>query len=110
MRIRWGSTADDARLCGNKLADAACHAGDITDHVLVGHGLPTGAAAIDETTIYLIKAKEVFRSAKDKILRDLRGPGCAAHSTLAGIERLTRPLARAFNWARRPSAGSTGGA
>ena len=69
-----------------------------------------GAAAIDETTIYLIKAKEVFRSAKDKILRDLRGPGCAAHSTLGGIERLTRPLARAFNWARRPSAGSTGGA
>ena len=44
-----------------------------TDRVLVGHGLPTGPAAIDETTIYLIKAKEVFRRAKDKILRDPAG-------------------------------------
>jgi glyoxylase-like metal-dependent hydrolase (beta-lactamase superfamily II) len=36
-----------------------------TDLVLVGHGFPTGPAAIDETIIYLVKAKEVFRRAKD---------------------------------------------
>jgi glyoxylase-like metal-dependent hydrolase (beta-lactamase superfamily II) len=36
-----------------------------TDLVLVGHGLPTGPAAIDETIIYLVKAREVFRIAKD---------------------------------------------
>jgi glyoxylase-like metal-dependent hydrolase (beta-lactamase superfamily II) len=36
-----------------------------SDLVLVGHGLPTGPAAIDETIIYLVKAREVFRKAKD---------------------------------------------
>src|ERR1700704_597487 len=33
--------------------------------ILVGHGAPTGPAAIDETIAYLVKAKEVFRIAKD---------------------------------------------
>jgi glyoxylase-like metal-dependent hydrolase (beta-lactamase superfamily II) len=33
--------------------------------LLVGHGAPTSAAAIDETITYLIKAKEMFQKAKD---------------------------------------------
>jgi glyoxylase-like metal-dependent hydrolase (beta-lactamase superfamily II) len=33
--------------------------------LLVGHGAPTGPAAIDETIAYLAKAKEMFQKAKD---------------------------------------------
>jgi glyoxylase-like metal-dependent hydrolase (beta-lactamase superfamily II) len=33
--------------------------------LLVGHGAPTGPAAIDETIAYLVKAKEMFQKAKD---------------------------------------------
>jgi glyoxylase-like metal-dependent hydrolase (beta-lactamase superfamily II) len=34
--------------------------------LLVGHGAPTGPAAIDETIAYLGKAKEMFQKAKDR--------------------------------------------
>jgi len=54
-----------------------------TELVLVGHGLPTGPAVIDETIIYLSKAKEVFRNAKNG--DELRQMMQAAFPGLDGI-------------------------
>jgi glyoxylase-like metal-dependent hydrolase (beta-lactamase superfamily II) len=54
-----------------------------TELVLVGHGTPTGPAAIDETIAYLAKAKEVFAKAKDR--NELKQGMEAAFPNLDGI-------------------------
>jgi glyoxylase-like metal-dependent hydrolase (beta-lactamase superfamily II) len=55
-----------------------------TELVLAGHGTPTGPAAIDETIVYIEKAKEVFPNAKDgATLHKLMQ---AAFPALGGIE------------------------
>jgi glyoxylase-like metal-dependent hydrolase (beta-lactamase superfamily II) len=51
--------------------------------ILVGHGAPTGPAAIDETIAYLVKAKEVFAKAKDR--GELKQGMEAAFPNLDGI-------------------------
>jgi Metallo-beta-lactamase superfamily len=51
--------------------------------ILVGHGVPTGPAAIDETIAYLVKAKGVFAGAKDRA--DLRQAMETAFPGLDGI-------------------------
>jgi glyoxylase-like metal-dependent hydrolase (beta-lactamase superfamily II) len=55
-----------------------------TELVLVGHGPPTGPAAIDETINYVVKAKEVFRKAKDG--GELRTTMEAAFPGLGGVQ------------------------
>jgi glyoxylase-like metal-dependent hydrolase (beta-lactamase superfamily II) len=51
--------------------------------ILVGHGVPSGPAAIDETIAYLVKAKGVFAAAKDRA--DLRQAMESAFPALDGI-------------------------